>query len=1018
MSMLRIRLLGRPEIESRQDSAASDIVTKPKRMALLAYLVVAAPRGFHRRDTLLSLLWPEFEQQRARAALSRTLYELRQDLDDGTITTRGHDEVGIDREKVWCDVMAFEEAIAAGDLLKAMDLYRGEFLRGFYVSGAPDFEHWQDREASRLRELAVRAASHLSTTMGDAPRWARRAREIDPADERALQNLLVILDAAGDRVAALREYDAFARHLADAYGAEPSDETRTIVEAIRRRAATHEQTSDDADDAAAPVDADAPPSTPTPLHASPAPEPVPKQSAPGAEDGDAASSVRPGDGDVPAGFPGRHPVSPVGQRVRHRSSLRHVLWGGLVALSLSVLAAATILFWPDTSPAPANNTVVVLPFEYRGAPTFAYLGEGVASTLAADLGTLPGLENVDPRVTLTTIGRDAGRSRGPNDGAHLAQRLAAGLFVMGDIVEAGGRLRINAALYDRESIRKPRATVSVEGSVDDIFVLTSEVALTLFRDGPGATGALSRSETGTRSLVALEAYVAGERAFRLGRFGEAQDHLQRALRADTTFALAALRLSQAANWTGADWLAHLAADAAVRHGDRLSDRQRLFATAWRSYVYGAAPDAERGYRSLLASDSLNSDAWFYLGETIFHWGPTYGWPVSDAADAFGRALELDPGNFAALVHRGRLAAAAGDLDELNTRTERLRRLAPTSDYTLELRALRAWATGNTAEQEQVLIELRTVAHPTLWQITMSVAVNSGAPGAALALVPLLFPSPDPSSGDPNGHVQARILAAMLEAARGRFSAANDWLDSVAVIDPARALEYRGALAIQPYETLPRATRDALRIAVERLRPEASDRAMKPLNREVRPTLFGILAARAGDAAALERALDALSEPTRRDLGVQLHLNSVRAAALVRAEAARAAGDPESALRALLDYPLQADSTLPIFDADYADGHMRWLRAELSELLGDDDEALRWYGSFPDPVGNDLVYLAPSHHRRARIHERRGEVALAVRHYGRFVSLWRDADPQLQPLVEEARHALARLDRENTAGPRR
>src|SRR5690606_17623396 len=129
--MLRIRLLGTPEIDGRQDSVAPNIVTKPKRLALLAYLVVAQPRGFHRRDTLLALLWPEFEQQRARAALSRPLYELKRDLDDDTIVTRGHDEIGVDREKVWCDVIAFEEAIAQGNLLAAMDLYRGDFLKGF-----------------------------------------------------------------------------------------------------------------------------------------------------------------------------------------------------------------------------------------------------------------------------------------------------------------------------------------------------------------------------------------------------------------------------------------------------------------------------------------------------------------------------------------------------------------------------------------------------------------------------------------------------------------------------------------------------------------------------------------------------------------------------------------------------------------------------------------------------------------------------------------------------------------------
>jgi len=1012
--MLRIRLLGTPEIEGRQDSAAPNIVTKPKRFALLAYLVVATPRGFHRRDTLLALLWPEFDQQRARAALSRTLYELRQDLDEGTIITRGNDEIGVDRSKVWCDVIAFEEAIAAGDLLAAMDLYRGDFMRGFYVSGSPDFEHWQERESARLREMAISAAAHLSATMGDAPRWARRAREIDPGDERMLQNLLIVLDAAGDRVGALREYDVFARHLAEAYGAEPSNETQRLVEAIRCRVAKIDQKNDEPQETRPATDHTTPEPSPEPNIADPpaeqvAPTPALTVTTPAPAHGEAADLVAP---------PGIGPFRAIARFIRRCLSGRRRLRVLLTALTLAVLAVGVVLPWPVNRLVLADHTVAVLPFEYRGAPDYAYLAEGTASILAADLTTLPGIETVDPRVILATIGRDIAKPNGPRDAVELARRLDAGLFVLGDIVEAGGRLRLNVSLYESGSIRKPRTTVSVEGSVDDIFALSYEIAITLFRDAPAAsTSQFGRSNAATRSLVALEAYVAGERAFRLGRFGEAQDHLQRALRADTTFALAALRLSQAANWTGADWLVHLAADAAVRHGDRLSERQRLFATAWRSYIYGAGAAAERGYRALLATDSLNSDAWFYLGETIFHWGPTYGWPMSDAVEAFDRALELDPSNVAAIVHRGRLAAAMGDIHELNSLTERLRHLAPTSDHTLELRALRAWATGNTEEQERIQIELRTVAHPTLWQIALSVAVNSGAPGATLALVPLLFPSPDISSGDPGGHIQARVFAAILEAARGRFAAANVWLDAVAAIDPARAIEYRGALAIQPYETSNGRNRESLRTAIEKFRAPPSERAMKPLNREVRPALYGILAARAGDTATVQRALEELSEPVGRELGVLPHLHVQRAATLVRAEAARAAGDAESALKVLLDYPVSADSTLPIFDTDYADAHLRWLRAEIYDILGNDEAALRWYGTFPDPAGHDLVYLAPSHLRRARIHERRGEVALAVAHYNRFISLWRNADPELRPLVDEARLALARLGRENAAGPR-
>lgn len=80
---------------------------------------------------------------------------------------------------------------------------------------------------------------------------------------------------------------------------------------------------------------------------------------------------------------------------------------------------------------------------------------------------------------------------------------------------------------------------------------------------------------------------------------------------------------------------------------------------------------------------------------------------------------------------------------------------------------------------------------------------------------------------------------------------------------------------------------------------------------------------------------------------------------------------------------------------------RWLRAELLAETGRGAEALRWYGTFPDPIARDLPYLAPSHLRRARIHDAAGEAEEAAWHYRRFVELWADADPELQPEVERA-----------------
>ncbi len=210
-----------------------------KRAALLAYLAAALPRGLHRRDKLLALFWPEFDGPRARAALSQAVYFLRATLGEEALTPGGDGVVGI-ADVVWCDAVAFEAALDAGNLAEALALYRGDLLDGFFISGAPEFERWLDGERERLRQRAAGGAWALAeakTAEGDtfeAARWARRAADVLPADEAGARRLMTLLHALGDRTAAIYVYEAFTERLKQDYDLEPSAETRALAAAIRR----------------------------------------------------------------------------------------------------------------------------------------------------------------------------------------------------------------------------------------------------------------------------------------------------------------------------------------------------------------------------------------------------------------------------------------------------------------------------------------------------------------------------------------------------------------------------------------------------------------------------------------------------------------------------------------------------------------------------------------------------------------------------------------------------------------
>jgi len=93
LPMITVRLLGSVDIHDSDGNELETLLRQPKRVALLSYLAAAVPRGFHRRDTLMGLFWPDSTQHQARHALSQALHVLRQELGEGAIVTRGEGEV-------------------------------------------------------------------------------------------------------------------------------------------------------------------------------------------------------------------------------------------------------------------------------------------------------------------------------------------------------------------------------------------------------------------------------------------------------------------------------------------------------------------------------------------------------------------------------------------------------------------------------------------------------------------------------------------------------------------------------------------------------------------------------------------------------------------------------------------------------------------------------------------------------------------------------------------------------------
>ena len=235
--MIELRVLGNLEVRTDRSHGAEIALTQPKRLALLLYLALAEPSGFHSRDRLMALLWPDSDDESARHSLRNALHTLRRALGDDVLLRRGEGFVGLNFDAVRCDALELRRLLADGQLDAAVALWRGELAPAFHVSGVAEFEQWLDAQRADLLQRVRTAAwqrAKQRAGQGTAEREAvRTALHLDPCHEPGARQLMTLLARAGDRSAALQVYGQLARQLAEDLETEPAAETRGLMEQCR-----------------------------------------------------------------------------------------------------------------------------------------------------------------------------------------------------------------------------------------------------------------------------------------------------------------------------------------------------------------------------------------------------------------------------------------------------------------------------------------------------------------------------------------------------------------------------------------------------------------------------------------------------------------------------------------------------------------------------------------------------------------------------------------------------------------
>lgn len=237
MAMVELYLLGTPRVAV--DGAPRHLPYQGV-AALLAYLAVTARP--YSRESLATLLWGEVDDQRARHSLRNALYIIRRELRPASPLVAEDSEISLDAEQVWLDVDCFRRDIrqrrTVASLTNALALWRGPFLDGLYVKGAPDFDDWVSRMREQLERLHQEGWLALSQAHELAGRWSealdagRHALALNPLNESSHRHVMRLYLQMGNRSGALQQYERYRAMLAEELGVEPDAHTRALYHQI------------------------------------------------------------------------------------------------------------------------------------------------------------------------------------------------------------------------------------------------------------------------------------------------------------------------------------------------------------------------------------------------------------------------------------------------------------------------------------------------------------------------------------------------------------------------------------------------------------------------------------------------------------------------------------------------------------------------------------------------------------------------------------------------------------------
>ena len=576
----------------------------------------------------------------------------------------------------------------------------------------------------------------------------------------------------------------------------------------------------------------------------------------------------------------------------------------------------------------------------------------------------------------------------------MARETGAGFGVVGAVVGLGPNVRITAKIY-----RVPGGTVTGEGKVegpqDSILPLVDELSVEILKRVLGSAPArqVPLTTVTTSSLPALRHFLDGEQAFRRSDFDRAIAEYRSALAIDSTFALSLYRLSSAYGWSQV-----IGSPESMRYGrravaraDRLPERERLILTGNLLLAAGRPAAIDTLERATLRYPD-DADAWYNYGDALYHLGFVRNIPMERTAAAFDRAVVMDPTFAPALIHGVAVAFMLDDSTRARRYTEQYTGLDSLTSVAIGIRAAFDLSWGSPSDSAAARRRLAEADPEGLRQ-----AVINGL-GWRVETVRLV------------GEIHNQRLRAGRSDDLRAFRNQGFFPRMVSLGRPREALRSLR----EGYRSLDRPNLRTLALilsAAGYLPPEEVQDDLAASRRDTTDVSLwaqGVVEAARRSPASAEYARRLRQQGIRlRNAGDGLGAERWEGLAAGLEALARGFRGDRSGAVAPLREAVEQFGAGDFISYVVSNVHRLYLAAWLADRPEGEKEALEILSTTLLPFRTQADQLA------ARIYERQGRATQAAERYGRVVEAWRDAEPELQAVVAEARTAIERL----TAEPR-